>query len=121
MRICVDTSCELVVGLRSHFCTVTVRGVRGLGSRMLTLGHENVSVRRGSGAPSTWVGFKFFFLFENSEMRDFKLHGLERWRNITWFALCLTVVSGTTLTTDTYDELSAGKQVFSDVLFMTLI
>jgi hypothetical protein len=37
MRICVCTSyyCELVVGLRAQFCTV--RGVGGLGIRMLTL------------------------------------------------------------------------------------
>ena len=54
-------------------------------------------------------------------MLDFKLHGVERWRTIRWFALSLEVVSGTTLTTDTYDEVSAGKQVFSDVLFMALI
>ena len=38
MRICVITSyyCKVVVGLETQFCTL-VRGVRGLGIRMLTL------------------------------------------------------------------------------------
>ena len=40
MRICVITSyyCKVVVGLEAQFCTLTtVRGVRGLGIRMLTI------------------------------------------------------------------------------------
>ena len=55
MRICVFTSyhCELVVGLRTWFCTF-FRGVWGMGSGMLTLDTQTVCTPRIGGSKYRW-------------------------------------------------------------------